>query len=92
MNWTVVHNNKSVFVFCLLGDSPVSEFYVLTLWNTLYAPSSYFVMTYEDGIDRVPKHRDIKFRCWVRKNTTFTRRRKFEIKNKIVVNRKKAED
>jgi len=30
MNWTVVHNNKSVVVFCLLGDSPASEFYVLT--------------------------------------------------------------
>jgi len=39
MNWTVVHNSKSVVVFCLLGDSPASEFYVLTLWNILYAPT-----------------------------------------------------
>ena len=27
-------------VFFLLGDSPVSEFYVLMFWNTLCVPSS----------------------------------------------------
>jgi len=34
-----------------LDDSPVSEFYVSTFWNTLSVPSS--STTYEDGTDRV---------------------------------------
>ena len=47
---------------CFLpGNSPVSEFYMLTFRNTLSVPSSY-LSTYEGGTDSVPKHRHIKFR------------------------------
>jgi len=35
----VLNNKYTSVVFFLLGDSLASEFYVLTFWNTLPAPS-----------------------------------------------------
>jgi len=47
----ILWTNFNVVCF-LLGNSPVSEFYVPMFRNTLSVPSSY-LPTYEDGTDRV---------------------------------------
>ena len=55
--WRLSEENHVVCF--LLGNSPASEFYVLTFWNTLSVPSSQmdkFILhlsAYEDGKDRV---------------------------------------
>ena len=43
------------FVVCfLLGNSPASEFYMPTFWNTLFhLKNSSYLPTYEDGTDSV---------------------------------------
>jgi len=58
MSITYEPNDFKRVVIFLLGDSPVSEFYVPTLWNTLSLPPSYVVFT------RVPKRRHIQIRSW----------------------------
>jgi hypothetical protein len=49
----------------LLGNSPVSEFYMPTFQNTLPVSSLWagrYLPTYEDGTDSVAKRWHIKFR------------------------------
>ena len=49
----------------LLGNSPASEFYMLTFRNTVSVPNSWagrYLTAHEDGTDSVPKRRHIKFR------------------------------
>ena len=49
--------------FLLLGDSPASEFYMPTFWNTLSVPYSFFLLTPPMKMEQiVPKRRHIKFR------------------------------
>jgi len=90
---TIVQNNdeislhfkpmRLIFACFLLGNSPASEFYMLTFRNTLFHLHRQ-VCAYEDGTDSVPKRRHIKFRrpgeLPRRKHTTHRTRRKFEIK------------
>ena len=76
-------------VFFLVGDSPASEFYVPTFWDTLFrlharckCPT---YIAHEDGTDRVFRNVGM-YNSYVgespkRKNTTFRTRRKFEIMN-----------
>jgi hypothetical protein len=45
----------------LLGNSPVSEFYMPLFQNTV---CPIFIVAYEDGTDSVPKQWHIKFRHW----------------------------
>jgi len=49
----------SIIVSFLLGDSPASEFYMPTFWNTLSVSFSHLSMKTEQS---VPKRRNIKFR------------------------------
>jgi len=60
---------SSVVCF-LLGNSPVSEFYMLTFPNTLHVPSWYKIHTGE-----LPKRKHTTFRTW----------QKFEIKNTFLL-------
>jgi len=64
-------------VFFLLGDSPVSEFYVPTLQNNLSVPS---YTTYEDGTDSVPKRQHIKVR-----RQGITQEKEYNIQNMVKV-------
>ena len=57
----MMNMTKPVLCF-LLGNSPASEFYMLTFWNTLSVPSSQaggYLPACEDAC--VPKSRLIKF-------------------------------
>lgn len=59
---TICYSNLSIYnmlhvVFSLLGDSPVSEFYVPTVRNDLSVPS---YTIYEDWTYSVPKPQQIK--------------------------------
>jgi hypothetical protein len=67
-----------IVVFFLLVDSPASEFYAPTFWNTLFHLDRWNrvfrnVGTYNSDAAESPN----------KKNTTFRTRRKFEIKNEL---------
>jgi len=50
--------------FFLLCDSPASEFYVPTFWNTLFHVHRQYELTLPMNMGQsVPKHWYIKFRC-----------------------------
>ena len=54
-------------VHFLLGNSPASEFYMPTFWNTvcsIFIGGQSYLPTYEDGTDSVLKRWHIKFSRW----------------------------
>jgi hypothetical protein len=78
-------NNKTEIVFLLVSYFPLSEFYVPTFRNTPCVPTS----TRPMKLEQTERSETLEHKIQAtgnnpkKKNTTFTARRKFEIKTKI---------